>query len=77
MRQGSRRVGRRGRRFGSVGGDGQREVEQALGVVVGRAQYLAARHVLEGGGDAPFGHHLRGVERLGIAEAWQGRPVGA
>ena len=68
---------------GAVGAAGrspfgcQREVEQAMGVVVGRAQHLAARHVLEGRRDAPLGHHGRGVERQRIAEARQGRAIGA
>jgi hypothetical protein len=70
-------VGGRGRRGRPVANGGQREVEQAMGVVVGRAQHLAARHVLEGRRDAPLGHHGRRVEGQRIAEARQGRAIGA
>ena len=76
-RQGAVGVGGRGRCGRPVAFGCQREVEQAMGVVVGRAQHLAARHVLEGRRDAPLGHHGRGVERQRIAEARQGRAIGA
>ncbi len=46
-------------------------------VIVGRPEDLAARDVLEGRGDAPFGDHPGRVERLGVAEAGQGRAIGA
>ena len=63
-RQALRRgIDRRGRRGGMLAVGRQREIEQAMGVVVGRAQHLAARHVLEGRGDAPLGDHAAGVER--------------
>jgi hypothetical protein len=58
--------GLRGRAFG-----GQRKVEQAVGVVEGRAEDLAAGEVLEGGRDAPVAAHGAGVERPGGAETGQ------
>ena len=48
-----------------------------MGVVVGRAKHLAARHILEGGRDAALRHHVGGVERFRRAEARQGRAIGA
>ena len=71
------RIDRRRRRGRTLAVGHQREVEQAVGVVEGRAQHLAARHILEGGGDAPLGHHAAGVDRQGVAEARQGGAVGA
>ena len=62
--------------FGGGGGrlafGGQREVQQAVGVVVGGAEHLAAGHVLVDGADATADEHGGGVERRGIAEAGQG-----
>ncbi|MDT4806004.1 hypothetical protein FQZ97_388220 [compost metagenome] len=55
----------------------QREVQQALGVVVGRPQDLAAGHVLEGGRDPALQTHAPGIDRLRVAVARQGRAVGA
>ena len=72
-----RRVGRRNRRLRAFARGGQGEIEQTMRVVVGRSQHLPARHVLEGGRDAALRHHAAGIERLRIAEARQGRAVGA
>ncbi|MNI47326.1 hypothetical protein D3C73_1018380 [compost metagenome] len=55
----------------------QREVQQALGVVVGGAQDLPARHVLEGGRDTALQAHGARVDRLRVAIARQGRAIGA
>ena len=63
---------RRHRAFGQ-----QLEVQQALRVVVGGAQHLATRQVLEGGGDTPVQHHAAGVQRAGGAQARQRGAVGA
>ncbi len=52
-------------------------IEQAVGVVEGRPQDLAARNVLEGRGDAPLHPHLAGVDRLGGTEARQRGAEGA
>lgn len=74
------RLGRigRGRRRGLLPSLGQqREVEQALRVVVRRTQHLAAGQVLESGGDAAVQRHARGVERHAVAEPRQRRAVGA
>ena len=54
----------------------QGEVQQALGVVISRAQQLPARHVLEGGRDAPAQGDARRIQRLGVAQARQSRAVG-
>ena len=48
-----------------------------MGVVEGRAQHLAAGHVLEGGRDAPPHRHPAGVDRQAGGEARQGGAVGA
>ena len=69
--RGRRLFGRRRRRFLD-----QREIEQSVGVVEGRAQHLAARQVLIGRRDAPSDRHLSGVDRLARAEARQRRAVG-
>ena len=65
-------AGRRGfaRRF-------EIEVDQAMGVVEGRAQHLAAGQILEGRRDAAAQRHRGGVERLGEAEARQRGAIGA
>ena len=55
----------------------QREIEQPVGVVVGRAQHLAARQVLVGRRDAAADRHAGGVDRLRRAEAGQGGAIGA
>ena len=55
----------------------QREVEQALRVVVGGAEHLPAGQVLEGGGDAAVELHARGVQRHAGAQARQRGAVGA
>ncbi len=55
----------------------QAEVEQALGVVKGRTQHLAARQVFESGRDTPLQHHARGVQRARAAQAGQGGAVSA
>jgi hypothetical protein len=62
---------------GAVGRSPAAASEQPVGVVVGRPQHLAARHVLEGRGDAPLGHHVGRVDGQRIAEARQGRAIGA
>ncbi len=48
-----------------------------MGVVEGRPEHLAARHVLEGRGDAAAHLHRAGVDRLGRAEARQRGAEGA
>ncbi len=55
----------------------QREVQQPMRVVESRAQNLAARQILEGGGDAPLDPHRGGIDGLADAEARQGRATGA
>ncbi|XQU71663.1 hypothetical protein OJJOAM_004452 [Cupriavidus sp. H18C1] len=49
----------------------QREVQQALRIVIGRPEYLPARHVLEGRRDSPAQPHRAGIERQRVAEARQ------
>ena len=51
--------------------------EQAMGVVEGRPEDLAARNILEGRGNPPPHLHLPGVDRLGRAETRQGGAEGA
>ncbi len=58
-------------------GFGQGWVQQAVGVVVGRAEQLAAGHVLEDGRDPPAHLHGAGIHGLAMGEAGQGGAVGA
>ncbi len=64
-------------RTGRAAGRRERRVEQAVGVIEGGAEHLAARNVLVGGGDAPFHAHAAGVHRRAVAEAGQGGAEGA
>ena len=64
-----------GRRRGGAGGE--QEIQQAVGVVVGRAEQLAAGEVFVDGGDAAAQRHRGGIDRGGVAEAGQGGAVGA
>ncbi len=73
----ARRIRRRGRERGKIGGLGERVVEQPVGVVEGRAEHLAARQVLEGRGDAALDVHRSGIDRLRGAEAGERGAVGA
>jgi len=56
---------------------GEGEIQQAVGVVEGRPQELAARHILVDGGDAPGDGHACRLERQARGEARQGGAVGA
>ena len=62
------------RRF-AVGQQGK--IEQAMGVVVGGAQQLAAGNVFVHCGDAAFEAHLRSVNRFADRQPRQGGAVGA
>ena len=76
-----RQRGRRGLGHGggarqrSPGGEG--EIQQAVGVIVGRAEHLAAGQVLVDGGDAADRLHGGGVDRQAGGEPRQGGAVGA
>src|SRR5690606_27278701 len=63
-------VGRR-QRLGGRALFFQREIQQPLRVVVGGAEYLAARHILESGRNTARQAHARRVDRLRIAETRQ------
>ena len=54
----------------------QCEVEQALRVVIRRAQHLTAGQVFEGGGNATVELHACGVQCAGVAQARQGGAIG-
>ncbi len=64
---------RRGRRLRSRS---QHEVDQAMGVVEGRAEHLPARQILEGRRDAARNRHRPGIDRLRRAETGQRRAKG-
>ncbi len=55
----------------------QRRIEQAVGIVEGRPEKLAARQVLVGRRNAPLDLHRRGIDRNGGAEARQRGAIGA
>lgn len=55
----------------------QRKIQQALGVIVGRPQDLAARHVLERGRNAALQAHAARVQRLRVTKARQRGAIGA
>ena len=69
-----RRLSWRGQ--GATGGQ-QAEVEQALGVVIGGAQHLAAGQVFEGRRNAALNLHGPSVQRLAVTQTRQGGAVGA
>ena len=48
-----------------------------MGVVIGRAQHLAAGQILENRGHPALDPHRRGFHRLGVGEAGQGGAIGA
>src|SRR6202043_1221133 len=56
---------------------GEPRVQEAMGVVEGRPEDLAARNILEGGGNPPPHLHPPRVDRLGRAETRQGGAEGA
>ena len=62
---------------GDVGTFGDRRIEQAVRVVEGRTEQLAARQVLERRRDAPFDSHLACLDRPAEAEARQRGAIGA
>ncbi len=64
-------------RLGDVAAGGKLGIEQAVGVVEGRAEQLAAGQILVGRRDAPLDQHRAGVDRPGVAEARQRRAIGA
>ena len=67
-----------GRALGRGGrGVGEGRVQQAVGVVGGGAQQLAAGHVLEDRGDPALHEHGAGVDGAAMGEAGQGGAVGA
>ncbi len=72
-----RLVGRRAGRLGRLTARFQQEVDEAVGVVEGRPQHLAAGNVLEGRRDTAGDLHRAGIDRLGGAEARQGGAEGA
>src|SRR5262245_61380802 len=59
----------RHRRLGDVGFTGKTLIEQPVGIVERRPEYLSAGQILENGGDAPSHVHARGIERRGRAQA--------
>jgi len=75
-RAGSQRRFRVALRAGMFAFGEQAEVQQAMAVVEGRAEQLAARQVLEGRRDPPGRAHLGGFQRHAVAEAGQGGAVG-
>ena len=72
------RLGARAARLGDIGAPSASDgIEQAVGVVEGRAEQLAARQILVGRRDAALDQHRAGVDRPRIAEARQRRAIGA
>ncbi len=55
----------------------QGEIQQAMGVVIGRAKHLAAGQILVDGGDATFQPHIFAGQRQAVGQAWQGGAIGA
>jgi hypothetical protein len=53
------------------------ELKQALGVVVGRAEHLAAGDILERARHATVHAHRIGIQRLGVTKAGQRGAIGA
>jgi len=70
-----RLVGARCSRRLAVGQQG--EVEQAMAVVIGRPQHLAARQIFIDGRDAALEAHLAGRQRRAVGQARQRGAVGA
>ena len=64
-------------RLGNLRAGGDFGVEQAVRVVEGRPEHLAAGKVLVGRRHAPFGMHGGGVDGARVAETRQGGAVGA
>ena len=73
----ARLVGALARRRWRHDAAGQRRIEQAMGIVEGGTEQLAAREVLEGGRDTALDAHPAGFERLRVAEARQRGAIGA